>query len=133
MEGDLSKEDEERLIEELENARDEIKNMKMRQAMVTHELLGTIKGANAEVDILKAALADMTAQRDARVDISTLAGKGSSMSGAEAEEFQALKVMMMNEFERDDRWHVCQSVSFMQHWSACCLCLASFPKNKEPK
>lgn len=32
--GDLSPEDEARLIEELENARGEIKNMKMRQAMV---------------------------------------------------------------------------------------------------
>lgn len=32
MEGDLSREDEARLIEELENARDEIKNIKMRQA-----------------------------------------------------------------------------------------------------
>lgn len=32
MEGDLSKEDEARLIEELDNARDEIKNIKMRQA-----------------------------------------------------------------------------------------------------
>ena len=32
MEGDLSREDEARLIEELDNARDEIKNIKMRQA-----------------------------------------------------------------------------------------------------
>lgn len=32
MEGDLSKEDEARLIEELDNARDEIKSIKMRQA-----------------------------------------------------------------------------------------------------
>lgn len=94
MDGDLSKEDEDRLIEELENARDEIKNIKMRQAMVTHELLGNIKGANAEVEMLKAALLDMTAQRDARVDISTLAAMNSGMSGAEAEEFKALKVMM---------------------------------------
>lgn len=36
MEGDLSKEDEGRLIEELANARDEIKNIKMRQAMVRY-------------------------------------------------------------------------------------------------
>ncbi len=32
IEGDLSKDDEARLIEELENAREEIKNIKMRQA-----------------------------------------------------------------------------------------------------
>lgn len=94
MDGDLSKEDEERLMEELDNAREEIKNIKMRQAMVTHELLGTIKGANAEVDMLKAALADMTAQRDARVDMSTLAGMGSGLSGSEADEYQTLKVMV---------------------------------------
>ncbi|CAM9327393.1 unnamed protein product, partial [Hapterophycus canaliculatus] len=91
MEGDLSREDEARLIEELENARDEIKNMKMRQAMVTHELLGNIKGANAEVEMLKAALIDMTAQRDARMDMSNLAEMGSVMSGADAEEFRELK------------------------------------------
>eukprot|EP00752_Nemacystus_decipiens_P008313 g7431.t1 len=123
IEGDLSREDEARLIEELNNARDEIKNIKMRQAsfrlscppvdvklsarilesvvegcetqhaMVTHELLGTIKGANAEVDMLKAALIDMTAQRDARMDMNTLAamGGGSGMSAADVEEFQTLK------------------------------------------
>ncbi|CAM9866966.1 unnamed protein product, partial [Ectocarpus sp. 12 AP-2014] len=91
MEGDLSKEDEARLIEELDNARDEIKNMKMRQAMVTHELLGNIKVANAEVEMLKAALADMTAQCDARMDMGTLAGMGSKMSGVDPEEFRSLK------------------------------------------
>lgn len=91
MEGDLSREDEARLIEELDNARDEIKNIKMRQAMVTHELLGNIKGANAEVEMLKAALIDMTAQRDARMDMSTLAGMGGP-GRADAEEFRELKV-----------------------------------------
>ncbi|CAM9739817.1 unnamed protein product [Ectocarpus sp. 6 AP-2014] len=91
VEGDLSKEDEARLIEELDNARDEIKNIKMRQAMVTHELLGNIKVANAEVEMLKVALADMTAQRDARMDMSTLAGMGSKKSGVNPEEFQSLK------------------------------------------
>lgn len=63
--------------------------------MVTHELLGTIKGANAEVEMLKAALIDMTAQRDARMDMSALAavGAGSGMSAAdEVEKFQTLKV-----------------------------------------
>lgn len=34
MEGDLAREDEARLIEELENSKSEIKNMKIRQAMV---------------------------------------------------------------------------------------------------
>ncbi|CBJ28638.1 conserved unknown protein [Ectocarpus siliculosus] len=91
VEGDLSKEDEARLIEELDNARDEIKNIKMRQAMVTHELLGNIKVANAEVEMLKVALADMTAQRDARMDMGTLAGMGSKKSGMNPEEFQSLK------------------------------------------
>lgn len=81
-----------RLIEELDNARDEIKNIKMRQAMVTHELLGNIKVANAEVEMLKVALADMTAQRDARMDMgSALAGMGSKKSGVDPEEFQSLK------------------------------------------
>lgn len=62
--------------------------------MVTHELLGTIKGANAELDMLKAALVDMTAQRDARMDMTTLAGMGAGggMSAANAEEYQTLKV-----------------------------------------
>ncbi|CAM9609344.1 unnamed protein product [Ectocarpus fasciculatus] len=92
VEGDLSKEDEARLIEELDNARDEIKNIKMRQAMVTHELLGNIKVANAEVEMLKVALADMTAQRDARMDMgSALAGMASKKSGVDPEEFQSLK------------------------------------------
>ncbi|CAB1105899.1 unnamed protein product [Ectocarpus sp. CCAP 1310/34] len=91
VEGDLSKEDEARLIEELDNARDEIKNIKMRQAMVTHELLGNIKVANAEVEMLKAALADMTAQRDARMDMGTLVGMGPKKSGVDPEEFQSLK------------------------------------------
>lgn len=34
FEGDMSKEDEDRLLEELANAREEIKSIKMRQAMV---------------------------------------------------------------------------------------------------
>ena len=38
MEGDLSREDEARLIEELDNARDEIKNIKMRQASLLFSL-----------------------------------------------------------------------------------------------
>lgn len=61
---------------------------------MTHELLGTIKGANAEVEMLKAALIDMTAQRDARMDMSALAAMqaGSGMSAADVEEFQTLKV-----------------------------------------
>lgn len=65
---------------------------------MTHELLGTIKGANAEVDMLKAALVDMTAQRDARMDMSSLAamGAGSGMSVADVEEFQTLKVTARN-------------------------------------
>ncbi len=60
------------------------------QAMVTHELLGTIKGTNAEVDMLKAALIDMTAQRDARMDMSMLAGQqaGAGLSAPEAEELK---------------------------------------------
>ncbi|CAM9796586.1 unnamed protein product [Ectocarpus sp. 4 AP-2014] len=91
VEGDLSKEDEARLIEELDNARDEIKNIKMRQAMVSHELLGNIKVANAEVEMLKVALADMTAQRDARMDMGTVAGMGPKKSGVDPEEFQSLK------------------------------------------
>lgn len=72
------------------------------QAMVTHELLGTIKGANAEVDMLKAALIDMTAQRDARMDMSALAamGAGSGMSAADMEEFQTLKVISRGEEPR---------------------------------
>ena len=37
MEGDLAREDEARLIEELENAKSEIKNMKIRQAMVNQQ------------------------------------------------------------------------------------------------
>lgn len=60
--------------------------------MVTHELLGNIKVANAEVEMLKTALADMTAQRDARMDMGTLAGMGSKKSGVDPEEFQSLKV-----------------------------------------
>lgn len=37
MEGDLAREDEARLIEELENVKSEIKNMKIRQAMVNQQ------------------------------------------------------------------------------------------------
>ncbi|CAM9221169.1 unnamed protein product, partial [Sphacelaria rigidula] len=91
FEGDMGKEEETRLLEDLSNAKDEIKNMKIRQAMVTHELLGTVKGCHGEIEVLRDKLSKMTAERDARVDISTLAATAGKLSGADTEEFVSLK------------------------------------------
>ncbi|CAM9259536.1 unnamed protein product, partial [Phaeothamnion confervicola] len=59
--GDLSPDEEKRLIEELSQARDEMKNMRLRQAMVTHELLGKLSSANAGTDALRAQLEEAVA------------------------------------------------------------------------
>lgn len=83
FEGDMTKEEEERVMEELAQARDEIKRMKMRQAMVSASCFNAVMPR------------DMTSSR--------VGARGEALSVAQLREMAVARTCRCNGWRREEQ------------------------------